>query len=327
MSIFISLAAYSDPLLGFTMAQAYEKAKWPDELRFGVIDQNVAGLPSPVPTHIPPRQVSYIKIDKEAARGCCWARAMAMSCYRDQDWFLQIDSHSMFEQDWDETLINKAQACMQFSENCVLSSYPPGFSFVNGIATPGSTSDRLTAHVVKPGTGFDRPDMPYLEMLAKPLEGVGAVSGFHIAAGFLFASGDFVYKFPYDPFLYFNEEEQSMSLRLFTHGWDIFHIRGVPIFHLYRVDGQHGTSPLIWQEQTTGAPGSQPLWITLTKRARRRMTELMSGDSGNLGVHGLGNVRSLQDFSDFCGIDYPNRILHPKAHTGDWETASVAEAA
>ena len=327
MSIFISIASYCDPLCGFTMAQAYEKAKWPDELRFAVIDQSPMDAPSPVPAHIPARQVTYMKIDSKVTRGCAWARALAMSCYRDQDWYLQIDSHMMFDQDWDEILINKANACMHFVENCVLSSYPPGFAFTDGVAVPTSEPERLIATVVRPGTGFDRADSPFIEMHAKDIAEGGAVAGFHIAGGFIFASGDYVYKFPWDPFLYFNEEEQAMAIRLYTHGWEIFHVRGVPIYHLYNVAGEFAARPLIWEEKHDGK--DQPLWQILTKRARRRMTTLFWGDSSELGVHGLGHERSLQDFAKLTGIDYPNRIIHPKAYTGDWDAPAdeaVAEA-
>ncbi len=319
MSIFISIVSYCDSLLGFTLREAYEKAAWPDDLHFAVIDQSPPDAVSLVPAQIPPRQLTYLRIDAKAARGCSWARGLAMSCYRDQDWYLQIDSHTMFEQDWDATLVKKAQACMHFSQNCVLSSYPPGFTLVDGVARPESSSQRLMACIVKPGTGFDDPASPVLSFTSRDLTGMGAVVGFHLAGGFIFASGDFVYKFPWDPFLYFNEEEQSMAIRLYTHGWDIFHVLGVPIFHLYTPPAGAIARPLAWDEKLQG--GEPPLWMTLTQRARARMSTLFWGDSKELGVHALGRERSLKDFAEMCGIDYRNRAIAPKAYVGDWDAA------
>jgi hypothetical protein len=52
------------------------------------------------------------------------------------------------------------------------------------------------------------------------------------------------------------------------------------------------------------------------------MSTLFWGDSAELGVHGLGKERSLQDFAELTGIDYPNRIIHPKAYKGGWDTAA-----
>ena len=47
------------------------------------------------------------------------------------------------------------------------------------------------------------------------------------------------------------------------------------------------------------------------------------------GVDIAWDKRSLQDFAKLTGIDYPNRIIHPKAYTGDWDAPAdeaVAEA-
>ena len=117
MSIFISIVSYLDPILPFTIREAYEKAAKPDSLHFGIIDQSPADSPYPVSPSIPSKQVSYIKIDPDQTRGCSWARSMAMSLIGRQDWFLQIDSHMMFEQDWDATLINKANALMTLTQH------------------------------------------------------------------------------------------------------------------------------------------------------------------------------------------------------------------
>ncbi len=53
MSIFISIASYCDPLLGFTMERAWKQARWPEQLRFGIVEQSPArhaGRAGPVPS-------------------------------------------------------------------------------------------------------------------------------------------------------------------------------------------------------------------------------------------------------------------------------------
>ena len=47
MRVFISIASYCDPILGFTLARAVATARWPDQLHFGVVDQSPAGSPHP----------------------------------------------------------------------------------------------------------------------------------------------------------------------------------------------------------------------------------------------------------------------------------------
>ena len=38
MNIFLSIASYCDPVLGFTLARALATARWPERLHFGVVD-------------------------------------------------------------------------------------------------------------------------------------------------------------------------------------------------------------------------------------------------------------------------------------------------
>ena len=40
MRIFVSIASYQDPMLFETLASAYVKAKYPENLTFGVLDQS-----------------------------------------------------------------------------------------------------------------------------------------------------------------------------------------------------------------------------------------------------------------------------------------------
>ena len=102
-------------------------------------------------------------------------------------------------------------------------------------------TDKILAHVVKPGALFE-PDHPVLGFEAHPLDRDQPVPGFHVGAGCLFAPGTFVQAFPYDPWFYFHGEEQALAARLFTHGWDIFHVPGLPVYHLYN-NAESGAPP------------------------------------------------------------------------------------
>src|SRR5665647_2167879 len=129
MSIFVSVASYCDPVLGFTLARALSTARWPDQLHFGVVDQSPVASPQPAPADVAPARLSYLRIDPLYARGPCWARALAMSLYDGEQWFFQIDSHTDFELHWDATLIAQAQAVLPGRRGVVLSSYPNSFVF------------------------------------------------------------------------------------------------------------------------------------------------------------------------------------------------------
>lgn len=318
MTIFVSVVSYCDPVLHFTLGRAVQQARHPEALHFGVIDQSPPGLPPLDEKALMPARLSVVQIDPLQARGPCWARSLAMSLYADEDWFFQIDSHMDFDAHWDERLIAQAQSLQAVQSGFVISSYPNAFEFVDGQPVRKPATTKVLAHVVKPGAKFE-PNHPVLGFEAHPFESDEAVRGFHIGAGCLFAPGEIVQRFPYDPYLYFHGEEQALAARLFTHGWDIFHMSGLPVVHLYRTVGAAASErPLHWD------PAQDTLrkqtWWTLEQRSQARLKALLQ-EGQDLGVYGLGTVRSLADYADFCGIDYAERTLLPVAFRGPWRPA------
>ena len=306
MSIFVSIASYCDPLLGFTLERAAATAKHPEALHFGVVDQS----PTPAkPTFGWPRRLSYLRIDPVDARGPCWARAVAMTFYSGESWFLQIDSHMDFDPHWDVRLVEQATALASGRAGVVLGSYPNGFTLEDGRAVRTKVTDKVLAHVVKPDTGFD-PGHLVLGFEAHPVLVDEALPAFHVAGGCLFAPGRFAVEFPYDPALYFHGEEQALALRLFTHGWDMFHPPGLPIYHLYTAGPNMGARPLHWD---AAQDAQRPVkWSEREKLSRRRLSDLVAG--APLGVYGLGSVRTLADYAAFSGIDYTRKSLGPQAY-------------
>jgi hypothetical protein len=309
MSIFISIASYCDPVLGFTLARAVATARWPDQLHFGVVDQSPAARPIPSGDAVSPARLSFMRVEPVYARGPCWARSIAMSLYDGEDWFFQIDSHMDFDLHWDERLIAQATALMPGRPGVVITAYPNPFVFDGGRPVHRPTTDKVLAHVVKTGGMFEA-DHPVLPFEAHPIETDDPVPGFHLAAGCLFAPGTIVQAFPYDPWFYFHGEEQALAARLYTHGWDIFHMPGLPLYHLYNTpESGAPPRPLHWDEAQDRERSRN--WWQLEQRSRARLAALLAGEP--LDAYGLGEVRSMADYANFSGIDFEQRTLAPRA--------------
>ena len=105
MSIFISIASYQDPLLVSTIYSAYQNANDKDALVFGVCDQS--DNPDNILDIEFAKQIHYDHVDPLFAKGPCWARHRAQSFFQDEDYFLQIDSHTQFSPGWDEKFITE----------------------------------------------------------------------------------------------------------------------------------------------------------------------------------------------------------------------------
>jgi hypothetical protein len=310
MSIFLSIASYCDPILGFTLARARAAARWPEQLHLGVVDQSPATATQPIAADLQPCRLSYLRIDPVYARGPCWARALAMSLYEGEDWFFQIDSHMDFDEGWDARLIAHAQELGRGRRGVALSSYPNSFVFQDGQPVRRPATEKVLAHVVKPASTFV-PEHVVLSFEAHPAHVDEPVPGFHVGAGCLFAPGSFVESFPYDPWFYFHGEEQGVAIRLFTHGWDIFHVPALPVYHLYNnADAGAPPRPMHWDAAHEAL--RQRTWWALEQRSRARLASLVTGQP--LGVFGLGGVRSVAEYAEFSGIDYAARTVAARAY-------------
>ena len=119
MTIFVSIAAYRDPELIPTIEDCLRRARWPAELRFGICWQHAGDEPRP--PALGRGRMRVLDVPWRESRGACWARAECMKLYEGEDWFLQLDSHHRFAQDWDALLLD--QASKSGSARPVLTTY------------------------------------------------------------------------------------------------------------------------------------------------------------------------------------------------------------
>lgn len=310
---FVSIASYCDSLLKPTIEDALDNARYPDNLRFGVVEQSKISYVEQL-TEKARKQVRLLTVNPAESRGACWARALAMAMYGDEDWFFQIDAHTIFDKHWDACLVSSWFDCSKQSAKPYISGYPHSYEIRSGEVVKCPYTENIVVNVVSDKAEFPPSivDVPFVPAFVDQTE---PVKGFHLAGGCTFAPGKFVYEVPYDPAMYFHGEESLMALRAYTHGWDVFHVPKIPVYHYY------DTGPEIevartrhWAEEEDGERNIR--WWELNSRAEQRMTRIINGE--NFGVYGLGNVRTLEEYAEFSGIDYKNRVIHPKAYVGPW---------
>jgi len=305
--IFVSVAAYCDDLLFFTLEDAVRKATAPESLVFAVVDQNdnsqrerIAALPFAA-------QVRYVFVHKLETLGVSWARAIACSLYDGETFFLQIDSHMLFEEGWDEELRTQYGRLQGKAPKPIISTYPYGFTFDE--AGEATFKVHTTAYTLvlrpHPETTLEE-DSAVLRFRAEHVKSEEPQLGCHVAAGFIFTSGAFIEAVPYDPYLYFHGEEQSLATRAFTRGWDIYHPNIIPLRHHYKVSGTAYTSHH-WHQSVDKQRSLDSIY--LRQRATERLNRLLYGDGLAGSAYGLGSARTLDDFRMISGIDYRNRTI------------------
>jgi hypothetical protein len=294
-------------MLFFTLNEAFSKASYPAMLRVGVVDQNHEDQRKAIAELSYADQIRYVHVKPQDTLGVSWARSLAFSLYDGESYLLQIDSHTLFEQGWDEKLITQLFALMSKSTKPILTTFPYPFSMDNGVPIYQPIDDPETVLVIRPKPNEElRKDKRLLSFRAEHLFTKEPVLGCHIAAGFFFTLGSFVDEVPYDPFIYFHGEEQCLSTRAFTHGWDIYHPVVVPLRHLYK----QANGPAYIEHHWHGEVDKERAFDSqhLIARSAKRLNKLLSG-SHPIGSYGLGKVRSLDDFAKVSGIDYKNLTI------------------
>ena len=312
--IFVSIAAYRDSQLEPTFRDCVSKARHPQRLRFGICWQH-GDDEKPLPfAHHP--HVRVLDVDWRQSRGACWARSEIMRLYQGEDYFLQIDSHCRFATAWDERMI--ATMAQTGSEKPVLSTYASGFTpaFEGSEERLGGQPQLMAIQT------FTAEGLPQLKPVDMPERHCHTASHHtsrsqpmrarFLAAGFLFTLGSFVEEVGYDPELYFFGEEIAMTLRAFTHGYDLFHPNEVLVWHDY----VRSYAKRHWDDHTEEKQPARD-YSTLDIPSREKIKRLLSNQS--VGSYGLGPVRTLADYEAFAGLsfrerkvqDYTRRLFEP----------------
>jgi hypothetical protein len=306
MSIFISIASYQDPLLTSTIFSAYLNAKNKDDLVFSICDQSDAGIN--VSNFEFTNQIYYEHVDPLQSKGPCWARNRAQKFFSNEDYFLQIDSHTQFDVNWDvifENRLNEISSQSQdddYFKKPVITSYPRPFNvldFEKGLFELDNRDKHTQIIAYRKDSLFSQGS--FSRQIGIPTKHERITHAMLMAAGCIFAKGSFVNEIPYDPNYYFYGEELSMALRAFTNGYSFFHIPDVPLFHLY-TDTSELPRKLHWDPEDD--KNRIIKWNELDKKSLHRLDALFAGTVE--APLNLGTKRSLEDYASISGIDLKN---------------------
>ena len=280
MKILVSIASFMDYQLEETVDSCLSNADNPHLVHIAVCDQSEEFNKS-----VHDKVKYYNFMDYRSARGPCFARHLIQTMMQDEEYFLQVDSHTKFEPGWDTYLLSHIQ---KLGNNAIISTYPLEHDAAEEQKdwTWSLTVDKK--FLFERDTYFSRQVCTNMSKIVQP--------GFLVAAGFLFAHRSFVEKVPYDPVFYFTGEEPSLALRAFTHNFDIYSIPDVPVRHNYKNNGER---PLHWEKDER--------WVKLNAISEQRFRDLI--EDKLRGVYGLGYQRSISDYKRYCGIDYINRAI------------------
>jgi hypothetical protein len=308
-TIFISIASYRDLYCSRTLESIYENAKYPNNIFVGLCiqnnDEDEDCLIKNKNFKKYMKNVNIIRLKAYEAKGPTWARYLCTTLFNNQDYFFQIDSHTLFDKDWDYKLMKMTDEIKTNtgSKDIVISHYPPSYEDYNN-----KNIDKKMVTSICKGFFNDRNMISFLGA-----ENVNMNNHYvktpYIAAGMFFCEGKCLKDVPYDPNLpnLFVGEEILHSARIWTSGYDIYSPTEVVIYHLYTRSDQ----PHIWDDKKNyndeDAHNKVKMLLTLEEDVNKKVPEYVKE---NIDKYRLGNKRTLDDYYNFAGIDLKEKKVN-----------------
>ena len=302
-TIFVAIACYLDYEIKHTILDCINKAKHPENLRFGVClqyDENektnehvLDFLESKLP-------IKILKYPYTESNGGCWARNLAQSLYDGETYHLQVDSHTRFLQNWDEIVINDYTELKKTVDKPLISFLPPSYSRFDEL---GVDYDFKNIQLL------DKINIPKIERITTEYwpayGGYGneqhtnfkSVNAILLYGGFIFSEGKWIVEVEQDPEHYYTGEEFALAIRSYTHGYDIYTTSQIVAWHR-----AHPVAP---KKHYNNNP--EEISIGRHRHAMERLRMLVEKE--DLGKYGFGTIRTIEQYGEFARIDFPNKTL------------------
>lgn len=303
----VLIASYRDPECAPTLCSLFRAASHPERIRVAVLSQEEPEEALLLPAELEP-YASQIRIERRRASdslGVCWARHHGQALLGAESFALQIDSHMRFEAGWDLLLLATWLHCRD--PRALLSTYPAGYSLEGEIERGrfyGMAAKQFDAEGILLFHG--RPCFQDGDTAPKqPLPAA------FISANFLFGPAEFVQEVPYDPELYFFGEEVSLSVRLWTHGFNLFHPNRAIAYHCWDRSSRatHFDDHASWSERDRQSRARVRALLRVPPRPE-------DGVMPPFGRYGLGTARTLAAYESWSGIRFAEQRIAASAEQG-----------
>ena len=333
--IFVSIASYRDDECKDTVYEMFERARYPDNVAVGVVQQNKSKRDGGVKEDCfescakckarkDRGQIRVLSYDFREARGPCFARYKASTLWRGEEWYLQIDSHMKFEDGWDVTMLN--ELARTNDPMAVLGGYPPTEAQMDAIKDKNYTETPVMC-----SGSFNKDGIPEMKasIVPVPPDKMPLPIPF-VGAGMMCFPGRALFEVPFDPYLafLFFGEEITFSARLWTHGYNFYAPARPFCSHHY----ERGGKPKFWDdlkdfERCRGLAVKRIKYILgLPSRGSVKLEDVPAdyrvgissrpGAKGISSTYGLGRARSIEEYWKYAGIDLEAKTVASRCKEG-----------
>lgn len=301
--IFVQIASYRDPQLLPTIKDLLANAENPEKLTICIAWQHsIDDIWDNLDEYKNDSRFIILDIDYKESKGCCWARNLTQLQYTDEYYILQLDSHHRFAKNWD-TICKSMISDLQKNgyDKPLLTAYLPSYDIDNENYRNQNSIFKLSfEYFTDEGIILIKSDYCYPSTYP--------IKTRFLSGHFIFTLGSWNKEVLYDPNLYFHGEEISLAVRSFTHGYDLFAPNKIVCWHEYKKLVELGRNRKChWEDHYE--------WHLDNKKAFDRIISLLNIDNKreklniDLGIYGLGNIRTLEDYEKYSGIRFSDRAV------------------
>ena len=300
MKIFVSIISLRDPLLEKTVDSLIANKSNRHQATYCIFEQTSIeyALCTIRPDLVERADVVYKRIDPQYAEGVGWPRYINQLQITDEDFFFQVDSHMLFDPNWDRIQVENYKEAVLAShghKDIVLSASCKNFAINEaGELVQDSHPEKVTA-VLK---YFDIDKNTSIagahgDMVVNAKAPIPAV---HLCAGNLFTTTKWVKDVGNDPNILFECEEQLLTLKSFAAGYKMYHPTEVIAYHY--VD-THNYITKIWVDPVV----PKHIWHNKSSKAVVLFNKYLDEIPESV----------LVDYYKYSGLDYINKSIDEDA--------------
>ena len=303
--IFVSIASYCDPELPGTLDDCHAKARYPENLSFGICWQYDERQAIDLSRFKADKRFRFWECPYQESQGGCWARHIAQDLWDGEPYTLQIDSHMAFEPGWDASLVRMMRTLP--ADKPLITMNAPLFWFdaedrIRKQWSAGIRTTRLADWNEHLGWSI------WFSWGERNRRNPGR-SRF-LSGNFVFTLGEWVDEVRIDPEHYYWGEEFALTLRSYTHGYDLFLPDEVVAWHMEHRDGPPRRH---WEN---GDEVVQAKNRVAFEHLRKLAYCDDPDEQKSLGRYGLGDKRRREEYDRYAGLDLKNKRAHPDAFSG-----------
>lgn len=293
-SIFVQIASYNDDELSKTVQDCIKQSSGDNEIFFGIHE---CYIENKTEFNIDNVRIQYSKAPENLGVGV--ARYLANKLYDNEDYYLQIDSHTRFRKNWDQIIINNLNRYTEEGNDCILTGYPPGYWYDQEGSEILDLNAETTLIKIKKWFEVER----FKEKRIMSQEGVPFNTSYcsdSVSAGFIFGRGE-IHNVKQHPSIFYFGEEFLRAASFYTHGYNLIAPDIPVVFHLYGINSSRIPCWETYPEETS----------RLEEISVSTIKSLLSDyDRDPTYSTWMGNKRSLEMYGRYLGLNFKHGTIY-----------------